>query len=613
MSAKVINIVQEWKKFGLSGLQSELDEVAAEIAARQDQSEDSRRALVELTRDFRKNTPEDVRKMIAPLLKSFQSEVDSLSNRSKGAESAFLKVYKKLIDMPDVTAALEYSQTAQHKLSKLADLQIENNQLRDTLKDYNEELKDVKSQGVTIKQLEEKIRQFETNQESIIEERTKEMERDLLREFQEREQTYHDEQLLSTRRLAEAEHRVAQLTSDLELSQSELFEVKAKYEENTHARSDELDMVLEDLERANHRAALAEREVDSLKEQLAATVKRAQLADEADGGSDSQRRSATERQLASKDNEICQLVEDVQRLQSQLSELENQSVCQRAKLEEELSQKSSIIQRLEAIIEQQKDYEELKKEFSILKSIEFPGTSQPSAGGADDRSQSEARPLQVLMLEKSKAMQNENTALKVKTSELQGEESWRGPSDAEEAASPDGKSSPAATEPLPSPRPSPSPAEHAATVAAAAAAAYRFDETDRADRLIPKGDPMETRLQEMLRYNMDKFSNQSLDTLQLARRVRELLSVNNIGQRMFARYILGLSQGTVSELLSKPKPWEKLTEKGRDSYRKMHAWAVDDAAVYLLKAVIPKKGELLLWCGVVGVYALHSVRRRTCA
>ena len=178
---------------------------------------------------------------------------------------------------------------------------------------------------------------------------------------------------------------------------------------------------------------------------------------------------------------------------------------------------------------------------------------------------------------------------------LVGEDSWRPPSDAEEAASPDGKSSPAAPEPLPSPRPSPSPAEHAASVAAAAAAAYRFDEPDRADRLIPKGDPMETRLQEMLRYNMEKFSNQSLDTLQLARRVRELLSVNNIGQRMFARYILGLSQGTVSELLSKPKTWEKLTEKGRDSYRKMHAWAVDEAAVSLLKAVIPKRGQSCRW------------------
>ena len=50
-------------------------------------------------------------------------------------------------------------------------------------------------------------------------------------------------------------------------------------------------------------------------------------------------------------------------------------------------------------------------------------------------------------------------------------------------------------------------------------------------------------------------------------------------------------QGTVSELLSKPKLWDKLTEKGRDSYRKMHAWATDENAVYLLKSLIPKRGE----------------------
>jgi hypothetical protein len=47
----------------------------------------------------------------------------------------------------------------------------------------------------------------------------------------------------------------------------------------------------------------------------------------------------------------------------------------------------------------------------------------------------------------------------------------------------------------------------------------------------------------------------------------------------------------VSELLSKPKPWDKLTEKGRDSYRKMHGWASDENAVMLLKSLIPKKGE----------------------
>jgi hypothetical protein len=127
------------------------------------------------------------------------------------------------------------------------------------------------------------------------------------------------------------------------------------------------------------------------------------------------------------------------------------------------------------------------------------------------------------------------------------------------------------------------------------------------DSLIPKGDPMEAKLQEMLRYNMDKFGSQCLDTLHIARRVRELLSIHNIGQRLFAKYVLGLSQGTVSELLSKPKPWDKLTEKGRDSYRKMHAWAADEASVLLLKSLIPKKGNnnflipVLFFCRLIQI------------
>ncbi|CAL4106220.1 unnamed protein product, partial [Meganyctiphanes norvegica] len=119
--------------------------------------------------------------------------------------------------------------------------------------------------------------------------------------------------------------------------------------------------------------------------------------------------------------------------------------------------------------------------------------------------------------------------------------------------------------------------------------AFKFEDRITGECLIPKGDPMEARLQEILRYNMEKFCQQNLDTLNLARRVRELLSIHNIGQRLFAKYVLGLSQGTVSELLSKPKCWDKLTEKGRDSYRKMHAWATDDNAVFLLKSLIPNR------------------------
>ena len=100
------------------------------------------------------------------------------------------------------------------------------------------------------------------------------------------------------------------------------------------------------------------------------------------------------------------------------------------------------------------------------------------------------------------------------------------------------------------------------------------------------------KLQHHLRCNVEKYMNENLNTLSISRCVRELLSMHNIGQRLFAKYVLGLSQGTVSELLSKPKPWDKLTEKGRDSYRKMHAWATDDRCINLLKSMVPRKGRL---------------------
>ena len=73
------------------------------MAKRQDSSDESRKKLVELSREFKKSSTEEVRKKAAPLLKSFQSEVDALSRRSQAAESAFLTAYKRLIEIPGMT------------------------------------------------------------------------------------------------------------------------------------------------------------------------------------------------------------------------------------------------------------------------------------------------------------------------------------------------------------------------------------------------------------------------------------------------------------------------------------------------------------------------------
>ena len=100
-------------------------------------------------------------------------------------------------------------------------------------------------------------------------------------------------------------------------------------------------------------------------------------------------------------------------------------------------------------------------------------------------------------------------------------------------------------------------------------------------------------------------SLEPLDTAYVANVVRKILAQHNIGQRIFARYVLSLSQGTVSELLSKPKAWAKLTEKGKESYRKMWTWVNSEENILALKSISPRKG-ILSHAFLIRVYSHFS-------
>ena len=74
-----------------------------------------------------------------------------------------------------------------------------------------------------------------------------------------------------------------------------------------------------------------------------------------------------------------------------------------------------------------------------------------------------------------------------------------------------------------------------------------------------------------------------IETLSLTARVKDVLQFHNLGQKLFGEAVLGLSQGSVSELLSKPKPWHMLSIKGREPFIKMHLWLSDAQNVEQLK------------------------------
>uniref|UniRef100_A0A2K5CJT7 Protein CASP n=1 Tax=Aotus nancymaae TaxID=37293 RepID=A0A2K5CJT7_AOTNA len=346
-----------------------------------------------------------------------QLQIDALSKRSKEAEAAFLNVYKRLIDVPDPVPALDLGQQLQLKVQRLHDIETENQKLRETLEEYNKEFAEVMNQEVTIKALKEKIREYEQTLKNQAETIALEKEQKLQNDFAEKERKLQETQMSTTSKLEEAEHKVQSLQTALEKTRTELFDLKTKYDEETTAKADEIEMIMTDLERANQRAEVAQREAETLREQLSSANHSLQLASQIQKAPDVAievlTRSSLEVELAAKEREIAQLVEDVQRLQAGLTKLRENSASQISQLEQQLSSKNSTLKQLEEKLKGQADYEEVKKELNILKSMEFA----PSEGAG---TQDAAKPLEVLLLEKNRSLQSENAALRISNSDLSG-------------------------------------------------------------------------------------------------------------------------------------------------------------------------------------------------
>ncbi|XP_075710314.1 homeobox protein cut-like 1 isoform X2 [Rhinoderma darwinii] len=636
MAANAGSMFQYWKRFDLQQLQRELDTTATVLANRQDESEQSRKKLIDQSREFKKNTPEDLRKQVAPLLKSFQAEIDALSKRSKEAEAAFLNVYKRLIDVPDPVPALDLGQQLQLKVQRMHDIETENQKLRETLDEYNKEFADVKNQEVTIKALREKIREYEQTLKNQAENLALEKEQKLQNDFAEKEKKLQETQMSMSSKLEETEHRVQVLQTALEKSQAALFDLKTKYDEETSAKADEIEMIMTDLERANQRAEVAQREAEALKEQLSSVNKSlhhaSQTPPDTDQTTEGSARSNMEVELTAKEHEIAQLVEDVQRLQASLTKLRENSSSQISQLEQQLNTKNSTLKQLEEKLKVQADYEEIKKELNILKSMEFAQSEGSSA-------QESSKPLEVLLLEKNRSLQSENATLRISNSDLSGSARRKG-KDQHETQRP-------AT--LPASPPSQL-LRNAGEQVSNTNGTHQFSPTGLnqdffsssiASPSLPLASTGKFALNSLLQrqlmqsfyskamqeagstsmlfstghFSTNSISSQSplqqpspdvngmapspsqsesagsvsegedIDTAEIARQVKEQLIKHNIGQRIFGHYVLGLSQGSVSEILARPKPWNKLTVRGKEPFHKMKQFLSDEQNILALRSI----------------------------
>ncbi|VDO87543.1 unnamed protein product [Heligmosomoides polygyrus] len=96
-------------------------------------------------------------------------------------------------------------------------------------------------------------------------------------------------------------------------------------------------------------------------------------------------------------------------------------------------------------------------------------------------------------------------------------------------------------------------------------------------------------LQVRVASNVRSLGGRALNTAEIARQCKRLMVAYNIGQRLFAKYVMNQSQGSLSELLSKPRHWSKLTDKGREAFRRIYGWISDAEAVDLLCSLSPRR------------------------
>nr|XP_037852455.1 homeobox protein cut-like 2 isoform X3 [Chlorocebus sabaeus] len=614
----------------------ELNSVASELSARQEESEHSHKHLIELRREFKKNVPEEIREMVAPVLKSFQAEVVALSKRSQEAEAAFLSVYKQLIEAPDPVPVFEAARGLDDRLQPPS-FDPSGQPRRDLHTSWkrNPELLSPKEQregtspaGPT---LTEGSRLPGIPGKALLTETL------LQRNEAEKQKGLQEVQITLAARLGEAEEKIKVLHSALKATQAELLELRRKYDEEAASKADEVGLIMTNLEKANQRAEAAQREVESLREQLASVNSSIRLACCSPQGPSGDKVNFAlcsgprlEAALASKDREILRLLKDVQHLQSSLQELEEASANQIADLERQLTAKSEAIEKLEEKLQAQSDYEEIKTELSILKAMKLASStcSLPQGMAKPEDSLLIAKeaffPAQKFLLEKPSLLASpeedpsEDDSIK---DSLGTEQSYPSPQQLPPPPGPEDPLSPSPGQPLlgPSLGPdgprtfslSPFPSLASGERLMMPPAAFKgeaggllvfppafYGAKPPTAPATPAPGPEPPGGPEPADGGGGGAAGpgaeeEQLDTAEIAFQVKEQLLKHNIGQRVFGHYVLGLSQGSVSEILARPKPWRKLTVKGKEPFIKMKQFLSDEQNVLALRTIqVRQRGSI---------------------
>ncbi|KAI9791408.1 MAG: hypothetical protein M1816_003976 [Peltula sp. TS41687] len=409
--------IAAWRNIGLSRWIPELDKVAADTVTHQRESLLQRKDLAQKTKDFRKL--EDAAKLseIKGLLKAYQSFIDTLTNQSKSTSSAFLQVYSTLSEAPDPHPLLEASVEAlafsEDTLPKLTD---ENRHLQETVSKLTTQLdeteRNLEQESLARKSIEDdqsaRIKSIEDSWSAVLEEK---------------KDNWNSKQRSLEEKIEDQERLLKEIKASYEVSQR-LDRAENDGRESVHdtATNAELEVVTSELERTSLRLAEVEARNEQLRLELAQVASQSQnlgvasLEDDPDFLRMKSENSSLRRKL---DAAKLDIESEKRALESRVRALERDA----AHIQEDRDELRKKIQKWN-------DYDEIKRELEMLKSIEFATgedeeLKDDNHDGVSARldsgmaTQGRAETLEQLLLARNKKLGDELTHLRVSHQDLQ--------------------------------------------------------------------------------------------------------------------------------------------------------------------------------------------------
>lgn len=345
------------------------------------------------------------------MLAAYQTFIDLLTNHSKSVNSAFLHAYTSLSDAPDpyplLEAAVDSMLVSEETLPKVTE---ENQRLQGYVAELTSQLEDTESR---LQSEREARKQLEENLESKV----KEVESSWIAVLDEKKDNWAAKEKTLEDKVENQERLLNEVKASYEVNQRLGKSEDDDDEPKGHVTSAELEMVHSDLERTSMRLA----EVEARNEQM-----RLELAQSKSQVPSQQATSLEDdpgyMRMRSENSSLIRKL-DASRVEKE--SLKRDLDAKLRTLEREVSSLKEDRDALKAKVQKWGDYDDIKQELEVLKSIEFStGDDDETKDLIDDQNGDAAKgkgdTLEQLLLARNKKLSEELTILRVSHQDLQG-------------------------------------------------------------------------------------------------------------------------------------------------------------------------------------------------